>query len=141
VIVASHLVDLASIPQDIESKLKFLGNVYQQLSGMCSFDDIRGYTSVKTSLRPDRRLQICHEGSVMKALYRHIQTRLWRIDAPGVRYFGITQERNNPDLEALKTVATHSILDVAGNPESAVDNLFKANSGPELRQIFDEILA
>ncbi|WP_373695840.1 Cfr10I/Bse634I family restriction endonuclease [Brunnivagina elsteri] len=37
--------------------------------GKCNLKDIIGYASIKTSLRPDRRLQIPHEGSLMKAIY------------------------------------------------------------------------
>ena len=57
--------------------LKRLASEYQKFIDKCNFEQIEGYIAVKTSLRPDRRLQISHEGSLMKALYAHLQTREW----------------------------------------------------------------
>lgn len=122
--------------EDVENTIR----LYEDLDGKCDFEDIIGYVSVKSGLRPDRRLQIAHEGSLMKALYRHVQTRLWAIDAPGIRYYGLTGAATEADRQALKTVATHSIVDVSGRPESAVDQLFVVNSGQQLREALDQII-
>lgn len=113
---------------------------YENFAGKCELDDIRGFLSIKTSLKPDRRLQIAHEGSLMKALYRHIQTRKWLIGAPGISYFGMTMKFGDADVAALKTVATHSIVDVLGTPESAVDRLCAAPDGASLSAVLSEIL-
>ncbi len=140
VIVSSRLVDLFDLAEvDVES-IGRLNSLYETLEGQCDFNDIVAYSSVKSGLRPDRRLQIAHEGSLMKALYRHIQTRLWAIDANGIKYFGIAGSCGDADREALKTVATHSIVDVLGKPESAVDGLFQVNNPDQLRKALQEIL-
>lgn len=114
---------------------------YQEFVGRCDLDDIRGYAAAKLSLRPDRRLQIAHEGSLMKALYRHIQTRQWNINAPGIKYYAIMSSYNAADQNALNTVATHSIVDVGSEPQSAVDALAAINSGQELKDFLDMALA
>jgi Cfr10I/Bse634I restriction endonuclease len=108
--------------------LNDVDQLYQAAIGKCELDDISGYVAVKTSLRPDRRLQISHEGSLMKALYKHIQTRDWLIDAPGVKFYAFTKNYTDADAIALKTVATHSITEVSSKPQSAVDNIFSINS-------------
>lgn len=138
-IVRSELISALPLTGFDMNTLKAVNTLYSQFAGQCDLDDVVGYTSVKTSLKPDRRLQIAHEGSLMKALYRHIQTRQWIIGAPGIRYFGITKKFGPADVKALKTVATHSIVDVLGKPESAVDKLYSVKDGAELEQILSEI--
>ena len=140
VVVSTASVELQDTSGAQAGDLEYLNNLYAQFEGACGFDDIIAYCSVKSGLRPDRRLQIAHEGSLMKALYRHIQTRLWAIDAKGISYFGVAGACNKADREALKTVATHSIVDVLGKPESAVDALFQVNSPAELRTALNAIL-
>ena len=124
-----------------DAAVTMLNDACRHLTGHCDLDQIIGYASSKSSLRPDRRLQIAHEGSLMKALYKHVQTRKWLLDAKGIKYYAITPKAGPADYNALKTVATHSITDVGSLPQAAVDMLFCANSGAELRAIFDEILA
>lgn len=114
-------------------------NLYLQAEHKCEFEDIAGYIGVKTSLRPDRRLQLPHEGSLLKALYRHIQTRDWMLDAVGLKYFCVAMKYSKADRVALKTVATHSVVTVSSKPESAVDELYTVTSGADLRRVFDEI--
>lgn len=140
VIVSSALLDLDDVSAGTKEDVEYAFTLYREIDGECAFADIVGYSSVKSGLRPDRRLQIAHEGSLMKALYRHVQTRLWEIDAPGTSYYGFSMTVGNADREALKTVATHSIVDVSSKPESAVDALFAVNSGEELTAALDVIL-
>jgi len=127
-------------PSITEETITEIDGLYQQVSGLCSFEEIKGYASVKVSLRPDRRLQIPHEGSLVKALYRHIQTREWLIDASGIKYYAITTSFNAADERGLKTVATHSITDVSAKPEAAVDQLLRISSGHELDTALRSIL-
>lgn len=117
-----------------------LDNAYLAFADQCSFEEIKGYISVKTSLRPDRRLQIPHEGSLMKAVYVHIQTREWIINPNGIKYYAISTAINESDIEALNTVATHSITTVSSVPQAAVDQLFAVNSPTEARAVFEQIL-
>lgn len=104
-----------------------LENRYQFFKGKCGFGNIVGFLSVKTSLRPDRRLQISHEGSLMKAIYVHLQTRDWVINPQGLLYFAASTEISEPDKKGLRTVATHSITNVQSKPEAAVDDVFRIN--------------
>lgn len=115
-------------------------NVYREFSGRCDFDDIYGYISVKTSFRPDRRLQIPHEGSLMKAIYTHLQTREWIINPKGIKYFAIATKVGKPDRAALKTVATHSITTVHSIPQAAVDEVFEVNSIQQAQIAFSKML-
>lgn len=132
------LPDIIGTKKTVED-VKAIEQCYLQAEHKCSFDQIKGYLGLKTSLRPDRRLQLAHEGSLMKALYKHIQTRDWVLDAPGIKYFGMSTEVKPKDIDALRTVATHSIVTVSNKPESAVDDVFSVSSGEELKTALDSI--
>ncbi|HQQ93166.1 MAG TPA: Cfr10I/Bse634I family restriction endonuclease [Bacteroidia bacterium] len=120
--------------------IKQIESAYKKFEGMCGFEDIIGYISVKLSLRPDRRLQIPHEGSLMKAIYTHLQTREWIINPKGIKYYAISTKLGDPDRAALKTVATHSITTVHSIPQAAVDEVFEINSLQQAQKAFAEIL-
>ena len=120
--------------------LDTLNGLWSKLVGNCAFKDIVGYLSVKSSLRPDRRLQISHEGSLMKALYVHLQTREWIINPPGLRYYAMATRVGASDRESLKTVATHSITTVASIPEPAVDEVYEVDTLKVANKSFKEIL-
>ncbi len=131
------------MPENGLITVNFIDNICQaflQMEHKCSLDQIKGYVAVKSSLRPDRRLQIAHEGSLMKALYKHVQTREWIIDAPGIKYYAISSEVKEADRNALRTVATHSIVDVGSVPRAAVDGLLCVFSGAELEVALNKIL-
>jgi|TARA_R110002033_G_C3887845_1_gene238534 hypothetical protein len=112
--------------------IEYIDNLFRRFIGKCSFTDVLGYMATKTSLRPDRRLQIVHEGSLTKALYVHLQTRLWVAKPRSIKYFGASLELNDKDKRALKTVATHSITTVLSEPERAVDECFELSSREKL---------
>lgn len=117
-----------------------LNSIYSDFTDSCEFEQILGYVSVKTSFRPDRRLQIAHEGSLMKAIYIHLQTRRWEIYPPGLKYYAMATRVGNPDRNALRTVATHSITTVSSLPQAAVDDVFEVNSLQIADQVFQQIL-
>lgn len=124
-----------------EKEIVKVANLYKFFVGKSGLEDILGYLSVKTTLRPDRRLQLAHEGSLMKALYTHLQTRTWTISPRGIKYYGASTKVTRADIHGLKTVATHSITDVKSSPQSAVDGIFEINSLPSLEACFDKILS
>jgi Cfr10I/Bse634I restriction endonuclease len=142
-----HAVDgvpqalLNPIAQVDDAALTLLDTAYEQFVGHCAFEQIAGYASVKASLRPDRRLQMPHEGSLMKALYMHLQTRQWVLRPKGIRYYAIAPTVSNADREALRTVATPSIVSVQIRPERAVDAVHTVNSFNEGRDVMTQILA
>jgi hypothetical protein len=122
------------------NSIDFLNSIYSDFTDNCEFNQILGYISVKTSFRPDRRLQIAHEGGLMKAIYIHLQTRNWEINPPGLRYYAISTSVGPADRNALRTVATHSITTVSSLPQAAVDDVFEVNSLQSADQVLHQIL-
>lgn len=123
-----------------QEAIKKIETAYKQFESLCGFDDIIGYISIKLSFRPDRRLQIPHEGSLMKAIYTHLQTREWIIKPKGIKYYAIATKVGVSDRAALKTVATHSITTVHSIPQAAVDEVFEINSLEQAKDAFEVIL-
>jgi hypothetical protein len=139
--VANRMIKNATaILQFDTNSISFLNSVYLKFKDSCEFDQILGYVSVKTSFRPDRRLQIAHEGSLMKAVYIHLQTRKWIINPPGLKYYAIATRVGKSDRNALRTVATHSITTVTSLPQAAVDDVFEVNSLQSADSVFQQIL-
>ncbi|MDP5459617.1 Cfr10I/Bse634I family restriction endonuclease [Alishewanella sp. SMS8] len=121
--------------------ISMLNSAYTYFIEKCKLDDIHGYLSVKSSLRPDRRLQIAHEGSLMKALYVHLQTRDWIIEPKGLKYYAASTKVSSADISGLKTVATHSITNVSSKPQRAVDDVFVINNVSDSYKAFEVILS
>ena len=139
--VANEIVQNQRVIERFDTTtIDFLNSLYASFINQCEFDQILGYISVKTSFRPDRRLQIAHEGSLMKAIYIHLQTRKWVISPLGLRYYALATRVGNPDRNALRTVATHSITTVSSLPQAAVDDVFEVNSLEEADLVFQRIL-
>jgi hypothetical protein len=120
--------------------INIIDNLYRQFIGKCSMEDIIGYASIKTSLRPDRRLQISHEGSLMKAIYARIQDDKGTLNPQELKYYAISTKVGEADRKALRTVATHSIVNVDSQPQAAVDSVYSVNCLSETLVVFDEIL-
>jgi hypothetical protein len=139
--LASELISkMERISKIDEDAIRKIESTYKLFEAQCSFEQIVGYISVKVSFRPDRRLQIPHEGSLMKAIYTHLQTREWIINPKGIKYFALATKVGNPDRAALKTVATHSITTVHSIPQAAVDDVFEVNSLQQAQAAFGKIL-
>lgn len=122
-----------------KTSLEALDNHYKSIVNKCELDDIVGYFSLKTSFRPDRRLQIAHEGSLTKAIYVHLQTRSWLMNPRGIKYFGGALAMTEADVRGLKTVATHSITTVMSKPERAVDEAFTISNRAELGEAISKM--
>jgi len=146
VLIDRHVVDvcigdLEPITEITPDIIYFIDNIYRKFPGTCNFNNIFGYISVKTSFRPDRRLQIPHEGSLMKAIYTHLQTREWIINPIGLKYYAFATRVGPSDRTALKTVATHSITTVHSLPQAAVDEVFEINSLTQAELVFSQIFS
>ena len=76
----------------------------------------------------------------MKATYVHLQTRDWVINPKGLKYYGAATKMSEADRKGLKTVATHSIIDVQSTPQAAVDDVFSIDSNEECYKAFEVIL-
>lgn len=113
---------------------------FKHFDSKCKYEDILGYVSAKKSLRPDRRLQLPHEGSLFKALHIHLQTRLWMTDPLPLKYYAVAGRFNPADQRALETVATHSITTVQSKPTRAVDELFAVDSQDDANTVWGQIL-
>lgn len=135
------LGQVSEITDITPEKLSELEVAYQKFIDKCNFEQIEGYVSVKTSLRPDRRLQISHEGSLMKALYAHLQTREWITSPKGLKYYAVSTKITEPDRNALKTVATHSLTTVFSLPQAAVDEVYEVNTLQQANLAFSSILS
>lgn len=133
-------IEIDHIDEFDHEDINRIDSFYQNFIGKCGFDDVIGYLSVKTSLRPDRRLQIPHEGSLMKAIYTHLQTRKWIINPPGLKYYAFATKITDSDKLALKTVATHSITTVHSLPQAAVDEVFEVNTLSDAHRAYNQIL-
>lgn len=110
---------------------------YQSFEGNLRLGDLEAYIGVKTSLRPDRRIQLLHEGSLMKAIHTHLVTRNWDITAERLRYYGISLTTTAADVSGLKSVATHSIITAGVKPERAVDALVEIPNAKKLSEFID----
>lgn len=117
-----------------------LDSLYKGFIGQCGFDDVVGYLAAKVTLRPDRRLQIAHEGSLTKALYKHLQTRQWVTMPVGIKYYAMVTRASAADHRALRTVATHSVVDVSSIPQRAVDSVLEVPTLGEAELAFSIIL-
>jgi len=118
-------------------------NLYAMLDTLAhdvGLNGVRGYLAAKTSLRDDRRYQPCHEGSLAKALYAHLQTRLWVRDLIGIKIYAVAMEAGEGDIRAMKTIATHSIPSVFSTPLRAVDEVQVVSTLKQAEQLFLEIL-
>ena len=131
----SEIFDRVDIPV-----IRKIEQLHQHFINTGDFNTIVGFLAVKTSFRPDRRLQISHEGSLMKALYTHIQTRKWVISPKGLKYYAAATTVGQEDRNALKTVATHSITTVHNIPQAAVDDVFEINSLNQAEHVYGLIL-
>lgn len=112
-------------------------SLYKKFISTCELDELISYIGVKTSLRPDRRIQLLHEGSLMKAIYTHLKTRNWEIAAKGLQYYGLTLKLGKADSDGLKSVATHSIVSASLRPERAVDGMYQITNELELKSFLE----
>ncbi|MBP6964994.1 MAG: Cfr10I/Bse634I family restriction endonuclease [Armatimonadetes bacterium] len=145
VILRHDSIENLELPRPIgamnQDTIRKLDGAYASFAGKCEFESIVGFLAAKYSFRPDRRLQIPHEGSLMKALYVHLQTRLWVTNPPGLTYYAVAAEVGDADREALTTVATHSITTVLSLPQKAVDAVFETKKLTDIDETFKQILA
>ena len=118
--------------------LESISNYYLNFVDTGNLTDVFGYLAVKSSMRPDRRLQIAHEGSTYKALSKNISKTI-KIEEYIPYFFAISGKTTESDRYALKTVATHSIAENAKKPIRAVDQVFDVNNYQDLSSALDEL--
>lgn len=121
------------------AEIKMLRTAYQEFVGKCAYSDILGAIGLKTSNRPDRRLQPVQEGSVLKAIAAHFQTRFWD-SSYRVKYIAATLTSSDADDEALTTAATHTLVSVNMPIERAVDRSMLVRRPQEARDVIAAVL-
>nr|WP_269744425.1 Cfr10I/Bse634I family restriction endonuclease [Paenibacillus sp. Aloe-11] len=136
-VLEEHNIPISCL--DTQSIMKAV-NLYKVLESKCHWDSLKAGIGVKTSLRPDRRLQVVHEGNILKSLFAHLKMRHWDREA-AFKYFGASSEMiTGADDDALQTAATHTIVNVNSLPERAVDGLFSLLTFEDIEKMFDVIL-
>jgi hypothetical protein len=119
--------------------LNFVDEFYRNFINKCSLDDVIGHVGAKTSVRPDRRIQLLHEGSLTKAIYAHLQTRKWLTQAKGVKYYAVSLAWGQADIRGLRSVATHSIASASLKPQPAVDDVVEMKDSTTANLFFGRI--
>jgi len=115
-------------------------NLYKVLENQCNWNSLTAGIGLKTSLRPDRRLQVVHEGNILKSLFAHLKMRHWNREAT-FEYYGASSEIiTGADDDALQTAATHTIVNVDSLPERAVDGLYSLLTFEDIDKMLGEIL-
>ncbi len=117
-----------------QETLREVDEFYRNFESTLDINELIAFIGLKTSLRPDRRIQLLHEGSLVKALHTHLKTRNWDIDAKPLKYFGVSLEVSDADIEGLRSVATHSIVSASLIPERAVDAIVNVQTLEDLRR-------
>lgn len=136
-ILEEHNVPISCL--DTQSIMEAV-NSYKVLESKCHWDSLKAGIGVKTSLRPDRRLQLVHEGNILKSLFAHLKMRHWNREA-AFEYYGASSEMiSGADDDALQTAATHTIVNVDSLPERAVDGLFSLLSFDDIEKMLENIL-
>ncbi|MEC3839457.1 Cfr10I/Bse634I family restriction endonuclease [Bacillus amyloliquefaciens] len=120
--------------------MKIIDTSYKDFEGKCEWSSLIGGIGLKTSLRPDRRSQLVHEGNILKSLFAHLKMRNWNKDVFFKYYAASMSKVSGRDQDALETAATHTIVNVNSTPERAVDYLFHISNTEQIPKMFDQIL-
>ncbi len=139
-VVDSQLNDIFDPENFSDSTKQYLDELYKSFINQCDLNTIRGFISIKTSVRSDRRFQWLHEGNLAKSLYQHLRTRRWDINSKGIKFYGFTSEMREADRDALMTATTHTIASIGLKPERSVDKPFLLLSKDDLDKALNEIM-
>jgi Cfr10I/Bse634I restriction endonuclease len=131
---SSHILQNPSPP------IKEINELYKVIKNKCFPHQVKGFISLKTSNRPDRRYQILLEANVTKfaSKYIHAPDRRLRYDIVG---------ESNPSDREVFSAPLMSTLPRSGNNiasvEGAIDSEVNINSGQELDEYwkrYEEII-
>ena len=119
------------------NNLRRIRAAYEPFKGKCSYNSINFGLAVKSTIRPDRRYQIVYEGSLLKAIVKHLRTVF--VDRNYVvPYYGMVSqvELSDKDKVVFTNPTIDSITDVDGEPRRAVDEIVTCET---VRQARNEI--
>ena len=132
VVISKDIIQNSSnfnILQKSSPSLQDVNELYKIIKNKCSPEKVKGFISLKTSNRPDRRYQILLEANVTKFAGRHIHDREHRL-----RY-DIIGESNSSDTEVFRSPLM-STVPMAGNNidrvERVIDSEVNIISGQQL---------
>ena len=130
----------SNILQNSSPPLKEINDLYKAIKNRCFPHQVKGFISLKTSNRPDRRYQILLEANVTKFASRYIHESAHRL-----RY-DIIGESNSSDREVfsapLMSTLPRSGTNIA-SVERAIDSEVNIQSGQELDEYwkrYEEII-
>jgi hypothetical protein len=113
---------------------------FNEIKGECPWQSIRAGIGLTTSLRPDRRLQLVHEGNILKSIFAHLKMRNWN-NQVAFKYHGASSEKHSvSDDIAFRSPATHTIVNVDSIPERAVDELHSLLTIEDIYKMLDKII-
>lgn len=119
--------------------LTFLDGLYGNYINLCDLTDIVGFLSVKSSFRPDRRLQIINEGSLVKAIFDKIALTFNANNIEYPKYYAASNNCSRTDRAAFNNIALHSIG--SNRPLKAVDDVFDTGNQGSINNMFRVIFA
>ncbi|POB09670.1 Cfr10I/Bse634I family restriction endonuclease [Sulfobacillus sp. hq2] len=118
----------------------YLSGFYENLRTKCPWDSIVAGIGLKTSVRPDRRLQLVHEGNILKSTFAHLKMRHWNRDFRFLYVVASSEKFNDADKKALKTAATHTIVNVDATPERSVDELYWLTEFEDVERMLGDVI-
>lgn len=99
VVVSRDVISNSNSSQILESQspsLKEINELYKVIKNNCTPDRVKGFISLKTSNRPDRRYQILVEANVTKFASKYIHPPDYPLR------FDVIGESNSSDIEVFK---------------------------------------
>jgi hypothetical protein len=127
--IIQYLSSVSNILQNSSPSLKDINELYKVIKNKCLPQEVKGFISLKTSNRPDRRYQILLEANVTKFASKYIHNTGHRL-----RY-DVIGESNSSDrnvfcapLMSTLPQAGHNIASV----ERAIDSEANIKCGQEL---------
>jgi hypothetical protein len=133
--------ELISLENLNVQQLESIESAYSNFVDLLGIKELIGFLSVKTSFRPDRRLQIAHEGSVVKAIHAHIINKLGLSSSYALKYFALSTKVGDADRNALRTLAAHSIASPDTSLTAAVDDVIEIDNISAAKTFFDSLIS
>ena len=123
-----------------EKSLADIDSEFKQFEGNIPFESMLCFISIKTSLRPDRRLQTQHEATMIKALNAYISTRNWDMSNLRIKFVVLVNSApSDEDINSLSAIAAHSLVTPLVVPQKSVDVLTMVNDEQSAFQTFQQI--
>lgn len=138
--VLIHFEDLQtvnSVGTVTEETLAEIDNEHASYIGKVKYGRMPAFLSIKTSLRPDRRLQTQFEATMIKAIQAYFATRRWDIQTLSSKFYVVVNSvPSQSDHESLSALAAHSLVTPLVKPQKLVDLLIQVNDFNTAESLF-----